>query len=311
MNNAARTTFGILGVLILLALGAYVFVMGRAAGTPLPPDSVLTPLPTSPLDATYNIEGHEVQLAQGRAEEDSAPGAASKTVTQIFGEPVYGDVNDDGANDAALLLSVDAGGSGTFYYVAVALKDGEGYLGTNAILLGDRIAPQTVEIRNGVVIANFAERAPDAAMTDQPTEGVSAYLTVSGALLSRVVVAAGEMVLSGVFASTSSEQTFDPCSGGSYPLAPDSNSRAALTAIYQQRNAERETMGPVFMVLAGTVVPDTSADAGSAASLFKVSSIVSAPRTGSCTRDTGPASAQPPTAATPTQPLTQDNAPIQ
>jgi len=57
------------------------------------------------------------------------------------------------------------------------------YKGTNAILLGDRIAPQTTEIKNGQVIVNYADRAAGEPMTARPSVGVSKYLKVEGTTL--------------------------------------------------------------------------------------------------------------------------------
>lgn len=134
-------------------------------------------------NTTYIIEGQSVTLTDGRAETTVAPGSASKTVTQYFGNEATGDLNNDGTPDVAFLLTQDAGGSGTFYYVVVALKTSDGYQGTNAILLGDRIAPQTTEIREGQLIVNYADRKPDEPMTAQPSVGVSKYLKVEGTIL--------------------------------------------------------------------------------------------------------------------------------
>ncbi len=83
----------------------------------------------------------------------------SKSVLTVFGEPKYGDLDGDGDEDSALVLSFDNGGSGIFYYVALAARGANGgYTGTSAVLLGDRIAPQTLEIRNGRAIVNYAVR---------------------------------------------------------------------------------------------------------------------------------------------------------
>ncbi|MFA6273338.1 MAG: Gmad2 immunoglobulin-like domain-containing protein [Candidatus Paceibacterota bacterium] len=126
-------------------------------------------------NATYIIEGEEVMLQDGHAEKEAAPGSATKIITSIFGELTKGDLDGDGDDDAALLLVRDLGGSGTFYYLAVAENIDGKFKGTNAILLGDRIAPQTIEIRDGVLIGNYATRLPDEPMTDQPSVGVSKY----------------------------------------------------------------------------------------------------------------------------------------
>lgn len=129
-----------------------------------------------PLNATYDVDGTRVAFVNGAASQEMAPDAASRLEAQVFGEPTMEDLDFDGDKDAALTLVVNFGGTGTFYYAAVARDDGVGAVGTNAILLGDRIAPQTMEIRNGVVIANYADRAPDEPFTASPSVGASKYL---------------------------------------------------------------------------------------------------------------------------------------
>jgi hypothetical protein len=144
-------------------------------------------------NASYRIEGQPVTLVDGRAETPVAPGSASKVVTQYFGNEATGDLNNDGLPDRAFILTQNSGGSGTFYYAVVALKTVNGYQGTNAVLLGDRIAPQTTEIKGGQLIVNYADRAPDSPMTAQPSIGVSKYLRVEGATL-KLSVAPGGIV---------------------------------------------------------------------------------------------------------------------
>ncbi len=130
-------------------------------------------------NATYTIEGEEVVLVNGRSEKEIISGSASKIITQYFGNEARADFNGDDIEDVAFLLNQNSSGSGTFFYVAVALSSKDGYRGTNAILLGDRIAPQTTEFRNGEIIVNYAERKADEPMTASPSVGVSKYLKIS------------------------------------------------------------------------------------------------------------------------------------
>lgn len=140
-----------------------------------------------PAAPTFIIEGQPVTLVNGRAEAFADPGSTSKVVTQYFGNVATGDLDGDGAPDIAFLLTQNSGGSGTFYYVVATLVAADGgYQGTNAILLGDRIAPQTTEIRNGEVIVNYAERKAGEPMTAQPSVGVSKYLKMEGTTLVEV-----------------------------------------------------------------------------------------------------------------------------
>ena len=129
-------------------------------------------------DISYEIEGRVITLANGVSEIEAAPGSASKIVSRYFGNEASGDLNSDGTPDVAFLLTQSGGGSGTFYYVVVAVKTKDGYVGTNAVLLGDRIAPQSTELRDGSLIVNYADRKPGEAMTTPPSVGVSKYLKV-------------------------------------------------------------------------------------------------------------------------------------
>lgn len=135
---------------------------------------------------SYKINGVDITLINGLAETEIAPGSASKLITRYFGNEAHGDLNADGLEDVAFLLTQDGGGSGTFYYIAAALKASVGYQGTNAIFLGDRIAPQTTEIKNGEIIVNYADRKPGEPMTSQPSVGVSKYLKVENGVLTEV-----------------------------------------------------------------------------------------------------------------------------
>ena len=157
----------IVGVLVLLAAG--IFFWYRPAARPTGDYK----------NISYEIEGRTITLINGSAESEAAPGSASKLITQYFGNEVTADLNGDGLNDVAFLLTQSGGGSGTFYYVVAALKTSNGYAGTNAVLLGDRIAPQTTEFREGELIVNYAERRPNEPMTAQPSVGVSKYLKIS------------------------------------------------------------------------------------------------------------------------------------
>lgn len=134
-------------------------------------------------DATYAIEHISITLRNGISETTLAPGSASRTVTRYFGNEAIGDVNGDGKEDIAFLLTQSGGGSGTFYYAVVALKTDNGYIGTNGVLLGDRIAPQTTEIRNGSIIVNYADRAKNEPLTTKPSIGTSKYLSIHGGIL--------------------------------------------------------------------------------------------------------------------------------
>jgi hypothetical protein len=161
----------IVGVVIALAV---VGIAGNYFAEKVPHDAIRTTF--DPLNATYDIDGTRVSLVNGSATQPIAAESASVFQVETFEAPEQGDLDFDGDEDAAMLLVVNSGGTGTFYYVVAAVDKNGTTKGTNAVLLGDRIAPQTMEIRNGVVIANYADRAPDEPFSARPSVGVSKYL---------------------------------------------------------------------------------------------------------------------------------------
>ena len=165
-------------IIELSMLKNYVISIGDVS--PRLTNKILAVVASGPLDATYSIDGRQVTLKNGVAEEAVVPGSAAKLVTRVFGEPQKGDLDGDGIADYAMLISQDNGGSGTFFYVAVGLADATSgkILGTNSIFLGDRIAPQNISVSNGVILVNYAERRTGEPMTAQPSVGVSKYFKI-------------------------------------------------------------------------------------------------------------------------------------
>lgn len=137
-------------------------------------------------NAMYKIDGTEVTLEDGLSAVPLA-GAEATTTTRYFGNEAKGDLNGDGKDDVVFVLTQSTGGSGTFYYAAVALRTDTGYVGSNALFLGDRIAPQTTEIRNGEVIVNYAVRAEGEPLAARPSVGVSLYAKVINGTLVQTV----------------------------------------------------------------------------------------------------------------------------
>lgn len=128
-------------------------------------------------DAEYTIAGERVRLIDGVSEREAAPGSASKIVTRYFGNELKTDLDSDGREDVVFLLTEEPGGSGTFFYVVAALNTERGYVGSEALLLGDRIAPQTTEKGNGkIIVVNYADRAPGEPFTTDPSVGKSIWL---------------------------------------------------------------------------------------------------------------------------------------
>lgn len=137
-------------------------------------------------NAEYFIDGTPIKLKNGLAETEAAPGSVSKIATRYFGNEYKTDLNDDGRKDVVFLLTQETGGSGIFYYAVAALNTERGYVGSDGYLLGDRIAPQTIEAspnpkHENVIVVNYADRAANDPMTARPSIGKSVYLKLDAA----------------------------------------------------------------------------------------------------------------------------------
>lgn len=130
-------------------------------------------------NTTYEIDTTLITLKNGVSITEVAPGSASKISTTYFGNEAFGDLNGDGKDDVAFILTQSGAGSGTFYYLAVALRTAKGYQGINTVLLGDRIAPQTTVIADGKITVTYADRAPGEPMSTAPSVGVSKQFKIA------------------------------------------------------------------------------------------------------------------------------------
>ena len=137
-------------------------------------------------DGTYTIDGQKVTLINGFSEVPITPGSTSKIVTKYFGNDLIHDLNEDGKEDKVFIVTQNTGGSGTFYYVVALLDTVQGPVGSSAVLLGDRIAPQTITIdekgttngtdRKNVIVVNYADRKIGENFSIAPSIGKSIWL---------------------------------------------------------------------------------------------------------------------------------------
>lgn len=164
----------IIVLILVIAIGIWVFGQKRT------PETSEQASMLDYKNAVYSIDGTDVQLVNGYAE-TVIPNSSAKTITRYFGNDLVADLNGDGLNDVAFLVTHETGGSGTFYYAVAAIATDHGAVGSDGYFLGDRIAPQTINPSSNpkhvrVVVVNYADRKEGEPMTAQPSVGKSAYL---------------------------------------------------------------------------------------------------------------------------------------
>ena len=169
MKNKKIITFVLVAIILVLGLGAY-WMYSKNNNVP-----IKTAGGETIKDSTYRIDGKSVTLVGGEAVTLIA-NSSSTITTKYFGNELRYQTKT-GEEVTAFIVTQNTGGSGTFYYVVAALKTPNGYIGSDAFLLGDRIAPQTtMKGRDNIFIVNYAERKLADSFATSPSVGKSVGL---------------------------------------------------------------------------------------------------------------------------------------
>ena len=75
-----------------------------------------------------------------------------------------------------MVIENDQGNSGAFYYAVLAVNDSGCYQATNALFLGDRIAPLTVDFLDGRFVYNYFVRESGEPVTARPLVPTSLWI---------------------------------------------------------------------------------------------------------------------------------------
>lgn len=127
---------------------------------------------------SFLLDGEKISISQGTFMAENLQGGLSSSNIQYFGNDVIGDFDTDGKQDVAFIVTRETSGDVIFYYVVTFLKVGLNTGGrTEAFFIGDRIAPQSTEIKDGkILIVNYADRKNNESLTTLPSVGTSLYL---------------------------------------------------------------------------------------------------------------------------------------
>ncbi len=99
-----------------------------------------------------------VTLSKGEFRAPAAPGSAGQTSVTLTDKQAFGKAQ--GREAGAVVLVVQAGGTGSFYELALLLKGAEGWNNTDTVLLGDRVKVRSVAIEDGLIVAAITDHAP-------------------------------------------------------------------------------------------------------------------------------------------------------
>lgn len=150
-----------------------------------------TTLETSLANAEYPLaitQTGKAKLVNGVFEEQAAPNSSTvNKVTLLSEKTAWGDLNQDGETDAAVVLLSDAGGSGTFYYLSAVVNKAEQMLPTSTALLGDRVEVSAVSIdAEGGITVELLTRLESEPMSAAPSVATRVQFALDNNTLSKV-----------------------------------------------------------------------------------------------------------------------------
>jgi uncharacterized membrane protein/heat shock protein HslJ len=108
----------------------------------------------------FSVKGG-VRLTNGMYKGKIVPDSATELVVLLSNEVAFGDLNGDGADDAAIILITDPGGSGTFHHLGVVINQKGSPKHLASQLLGDRVKVKSVSIRSGEIAVEMLTHGPN------------------------------------------------------------------------------------------------------------------------------------------------------
>ena len=143
----------------------------------------------------FAVTDKPIMLKNGKWQgEPYDKGAASRPeIMLLAGTYLVGDFDGNGSDDAAVLLAESAGGSGTFYYLAVVEKKDGTLQNIATKMIGDRVQIVKIGSEKGVIVVTMLQAGPDDPSCC-PADLVTRTFTVNGnALLEERAGKAGRL----------------------------------------------------------------------------------------------------------------------
>ncbi len=151
---------------------------------------LISPSRTLTLDSLKNTQYQSgfsadgrIELSDGIYKEKILPGSATELVVMLSDKVAYGDLNDDGEDDAATILITDSGGSGTFRHLAVVLNQDGSPKHVASQLLGDRVKVKSLSVGSGAITVEMITHGPNDPICCPTLETTQHYILRGGKLV--------------------------------------------------------------------------------------------------------------------------------
>jgi heat shock protein HslJ len=136
-------------------------------------------------NATYSgIYDEPITLSEGRYEGEPFVGGdpSRPMVEYLNSSELYGDLNGDGVEDAAVFLVENSGGTGNFVYVAAQLNQNGQPVDAGAVWIEDRIQIISAVIENGQIKLEITAEGPGDAACCKSHKTTKTYALQDGQL---------------------------------------------------------------------------------------------------------------------------------
>ena len=128
-------------------------------------------------NATYELNGSQrFKLTAGSYSSITAnQPSASRDVVQLLPLQAHGDIDGDSRPDSAVIVTHNAGGSGTFVHLVAALNRGGNAEPVPGVLLGDRVVVNSLEVSAGQVLVKLKVQGPGEPLCCPTLEATRVY----------------------------------------------------------------------------------------------------------------------------------------
>jgi heat shock protein HslJ len=121
-----------------------------------------------------SVQSGNFQLENGIYKEPAAPGSTSFVTIRLTDHIVYNTLGSQ--ESAAVILTIDSGGSGTFYHLYILKKNDNGWQEINSHFLGDRISIEEFIVEDNTIKIKLLGPAQDEPITGK---GLTTFRTFS------------------------------------------------------------------------------------------------------------------------------------
>ncbi len=143
--------------------------------------------------ADMNGGSNTVTLANGVYTKSDPSVSSTPLLTVTYVQSAAGDLNGDGLVDAAVILTADTGGSGTFVYLAAVINQGGKPVNVDTLRLGDRAQIELLAIQAGAIHLQMLTQGPQDPMCCPTLKTSATYLLEKNHLVTQAEITAAPL----------------------------------------------------------------------------------------------------------------------